>query len=420
MSSMQRVYTPEVLDSDETAIAVVTEPTALEAITNAEIDRQIVTARRYPRSPDKFLKTAESMACKNEEVAESCFYAKPQGKDRDGRQLYVEGPSVGFANLLASTYGNMRVAARVTATKERHVTVEAYAIDLETNNGQAIEAHRSIWGKNGRYKDDMILTTQQAAISIARRNAILAIVPKPLWFPIYQKARALALGEGKSFEQRLKAALDWAHAIGVRDAEIWAVFGIEGEGDLTVQHLEYMTGFRTAIKEGEATVDSIFRPMQAAEVSNKTAALAESLKLKSVQNKPSTPAAASSPSPEKTPEPPPAAETREPEPQKSEPVRKSPYREWLDGELDQFNSAVKEVDPKAVAITVYQANNAIAKVGVDTGMMERSYVTSNGKSDPIKVTATLETFFANENTWVKETLGAYLSQKIEVMKNATK
>ncbi len=263
----------EVVDYETAPAMAPMETTALEAITRAEVDVQIATARRYPRDIDRFLKNSRAMACLNEDVAESCYYALPRGKDKKtGEQMFVEGPSIHFANILASNFGNLRVASRVTQIRERQVTAEAAAVDLEANNGASVEAHRSIWGNYGRYNDDMINVTCQAAVSIARRNAILAIVPKPYWWQAYDAARRTALGETKSFEQRRKAALDWAHAIGVRDSEIWAVFGIEGEASMTPRHLELMSGFKTAIKDKDATVDSIFRPSQAESIKAKTKA----------------------------------------------------------------------------------------------------------------------------------------------------
>ena len=73
--------TPEAQD-----IEVLT-PSALEAQTRAEYDQSIVTAHRFPRSLDRFLKTAETYATINPEVAASMEYAKPvKGKA-------VKGPS---------------------------------------------------------------------------------------------------------------------------------------------------------------------------------------------------------------------------------------------------------------------------------------------------------------------------------------
>jgi hypothetical protein len=53
---------------------------ALEQIARGEIDIQITTARRFPRSIEQFQKKALSMATIDEETAASCFYVLPKRK----------------------------------------------------------------------------------------------------------------------------------------------------------------------------------------------------------------------------------------------------------------------------------------------------------------------------------------------------
>ena len=58
-------------------------PNALEAITRGEIDCQISTAKKYPRSLTLFKERALAMATMDQETAESCIYVRPVGKEKN-------------------------------------------------------------------------------------------------------------------------------------------------------------------------------------------------------------------------------------------------------------------------------------------------------------------------------------------------
>src|SRR5471032_1019018 len=79
----------------------------VSAITKAELDGQITTARAFPRSVKRFINRCTDLATLNEDVAESCMYALPRG----GKT--IEGPSARFAEILQSSWGNCRAGARV-------------------------------------------------------------------------------------------------------------------------------------------------------------------------------------------------------------------------------------------------------------------------------------------------------------------
>ena len=68
----------------------------LSVLSRAEIDVQITTAKRYPRSVTAFRREAEEMATLDEETAGSMFYVLP----RAGKN--IEGPSVRLAEIVGS------------------------------------------------------------------------------------------------------------------------------------------------------------------------------------------------------------------------------------------------------------------------------------------------------------------------------
>src|SRR6185436_14130544 len=72
----------------------------LETQTRGEIDMQISTAKKWPRSIKKFKETAAEMATLDEDTAAACIYALP----RDGKT--IEGPSARLAEIILSAWGN--------------------------------------------------------------------------------------------------------------------------------------------------------------------------------------------------------------------------------------------------------------------------------------------------------------------------
>jgi len=177
---------PEVLTPD----IVIRPPSAIEQQTRAEIDVQISTAKRYPRSLTAFKARLRDAVALDRATAASCFYTVP----RDGKR--ISGPSVRLAELAASCYGNFRYGARIMAEDDECIVAQGVAYDLENNVLSSIETRRRIVGRDGKkYSLDMILTTSNAACSVALRNAVLRVIPRALVNEAYEKARSVAAGD---------------------------------------------------------------------------------------------------------------------------------------------------------------------------------------------------------------------------------
>ncbi len=243
------------------------------SIVRSEIDALISTAKAYPRSITRALQDAQTLATCNPEVAGKCLYALP----RDGKT--IEGPSVRLAEILAASWGNLRVTGRIVEESDRFVVAMGACVDLERNNGRQIEVRRKITDKRGRrYSDDMIVTTANAAIAIATRNAILAIIPRALWETVYQAARKTAVGKQESIEEKRDKWLTYWHSHGVEASEVYAALGVKGRPDITLEQIGTMVGWRNAVEDEAATVESIFRPNLPQPGASKTANLAQALK----------------------------------------------------------------------------------------------------------------------------------------------
>ena len=254
-------------ERDEEVIQLPETLGVLDAQTRGEIDVQIATAKRYPRSIRRFKETALEMATLDEETAASCIYALP----RDGRT--IEGPSARLAEIIVSAWGNARAGARTVSDEGNFVIAQGAFHDLEHNVAINFEVRRRITNKHGvRYSDDMVSTTANAACSIALRNAVLKGVPKAFWNPIYEAAKKTAVGDAQTLANRRAAMLAYFQKMNVTNDRVFALLNdtleegaaqIKGVEDITLDQMATLKGLATAIKEGDTTVDQAF-PARAA------------------------------------------------------------------------------------------------------------------------------------------------------------
>lgn len=232
----------------------------LDHVGGGEVDMQIATAKRYPRSITSFKKTALAMATLDEETAEACFYALP----RDGKT--VEGPSARLAEICASAWGNMRIEARQVGEDDRFVTARGTAWDLEANVAIAYEVKRRITTSAKKdkpakkYTDDMVGVTSNAASSIALRNAVFKVIPAAFWKPIYFACRQAAVGDVQTLANRRASMLAHFQKMGVTEAQVLGVLGVPGVEDITLDHMATLKGLATALRDGETTVEEAFAP----------------------------------------------------------------------------------------------------------------------------------------------------------------
>ena len=244
------------MEQNESEVMVV-ESSTVELLNKSEIDQQITTARKYPRSIKRFRDETMSMVTLNERVAGECIYSLPRG----GKT--IEGPSARFAEVIASAWGNSRVGARVVNDQGNFVTAQGVYHDLEKNVAITYEVQRRITDRNGkRYNDDMIGVTANAACSIALRNAILKGIPKAFWSEMYDAARATVMGDYQTLANRRADALKAFQAYGVLPDQICATLNVGGIEDIGLENLVTLRGILTAIKDGDTTPEQAFAPSE--------------------------------------------------------------------------------------------------------------------------------------------------------------
>lgn len=243
-------------DPLEDGVAVVSNANTQVALLNeSEINQQIATAKKYPRSIRAFRDQTLQLVTLSPEIAEECVYALP----RAGKTLV--GASIRFAEIAQSAWGNCRSGGRIVHEEQGFITAQGVFHDLQSNSAITIEVRRRITDSKGkRFNDDMIGVTGAAATSIALRNAILRGVPKAIWFDMFIAAQKVVAGDFKTLPTRRAAAFEAAVIYGVTKSQILASFGIKGEEDFTLDHMVQLKGILNALKEGTIDVATVFPP----------------------------------------------------------------------------------------------------------------------------------------------------------------
>jgi len=235
------------------------ELSTVEAQDSALVSNQIKTARAYPRNLTRVRSTINAIVILDKDTASSCGYSVPRG----GKN--VSGPSVHLAKIVAQSYGNIRVDSKVVNIGENTITCQATAWDLETNYAIRSEVIRKITDKNGkRFNEDMIILTGNAGSSIALRNAVFSVVPKPIWQGGYDAAQRFIVGDisdEDKLNKRRKEVLDaMIGTYGIKESDVLKVLGLNSIMQIKGEELKVLIGIGQAIKDGDTTVDQTFFP----------------------------------------------------------------------------------------------------------------------------------------------------------------
>lgn len=221
----------------------------------AEMSSEIITAKKFPRKIKAVMQSVFDLATLDDVTAQECVYAIP----RAGK--VIRGPSVRLAEIIVNKYGNCHVGSRIVDVNkfDKYVTAEGVFLDLETGFKSTAQIRRKIAGKDGRlYSDDMIVVTGNAAASIAKREAILKGVPKAIWRKAYEACEKVAGGSQKTLAERRQDMLTEFGKVGVIPDQIFASLEIEGEDDITTDHIVTLGAIYRQCKEGEQDWETFF------------------------------------------------------------------------------------------------------------------------------------------------------------------
>ena len=227
-----------------------------EATARAEYDVQIATAKKFPRNVKRAADNAVAIVTMDKETASSCGYAVP----RAGKN--ISGPSVHLARILAAEWGNLRVEAKVINITETQIISQAICFDLEKNYAVKVEVRKSIVGKKGRFTEDMITVTGNAANAISYRNAVFAVIPKSIIDKVYNSSRELLTGdlsdEAKLINKRKKVLDGFKDTYGVTEKEVLDMLGLNTVNQIKKDEIIILIDTAQAIKDGDTTVKEAF------------------------------------------------------------------------------------------------------------------------------------------------------------------
>lgn len=255
-----KAFDPAVEEQDEPEI--VENTGGLSRIETSQINQQVATAKQYPRSIKKFMATATAMVTFDEDVAWECVY-RLKRKEKDGRDKFIEGPSVRLLEIAASAFGNLYYGSRILGEDGDNIVAEGVAWDLENNVRASQQVLRRIVTKDGKkYGSDMLTMTANAAASIAKRNALNGIVPRVYVNSLMEKAKEISAKSAKPFGERVQKCLDKFKAIRVTEEQILEKLEIDEIAKMTPDHLELLYGTFTAIRDGDTSIEIEF-PIEA-------------------------------------------------------------------------------------------------------------------------------------------------------------
>lgn len=214
-------------------------------------------AMQHRRSVKNSLNDALAMATVNENIARSCNYTLPARKGMDAE---MKGPSVRLAEIMQNAWGNIVASTDSVEEHEKHVIIRGWVVDAEKMNGYQGIVRRQIWGKYGRYGEEMIAKTVQAGQSILYRNLMFRCIPRAFVMEVYDAAMTAALGGAKSLEQRRTALMKWWTDNGASEKMVLDFLKIRQVGEITMDMVEEMAGLFTAVKNKDCTVEeALFR-----------------------------------------------------------------------------------------------------------------------------------------------------------------
>jgi hypothetical protein len=243
--------------NNEEAEIEILVPSALEAIQRAEVDMSISTAKKYKRDVASAIKTVRELALRNPRIAERCNYALP----RAGKKIV--GPSVHFARIVAHAWGNLRCGSRVIGCDRENAHMQGVCHDLETNVAITTEMDWPVQppktDTEERWKDQMNLAKRGGA-AVAFRNAIFDALPMILFEDIAEEAKLIAVGSGKTFEERRNNCITEFLKLGVSQPQIYKLLERGGLESITTDDLIYLHGILTSIRDNTMTVAQVFPP----------------------------------------------------------------------------------------------------------------------------------------------------------------
>ena len=261
-------------------------PAADAAAAAREVETRILTAKKWPRSVEKFREDILH-SCKRPGFANIALFTKPVGRERDENGQWVDKEvtdfSIRFIETALQYYGNVHVASKVPFENDKQAKIAVGVLDCQHNTGYMQEAivpklveRRSV--KAGRkshgtrinsYGDEVHLVEAtdaefRNAFGAERSKLIRDLGKRLLPRDILDEARTqidltLADETAKDPDAAKKKVLDKFAAVGVSATDLIAYLKRPLES-LTVKDLQELGKLYNALKEGEVSWAEVVRP----------------------------------------------------------------------------------------------------------------------------------------------------------------
>lgn len=199
------------------------------------------------------LSEIEQVATIDINIALSCFYVLFQS---DGKPF--TGISVRFAEIIASSWGNINTGAKVVRNDGVNITVMGFVEDLEKNSRFSVELQRRVVDRNGSpLSAEQVTLATTTTSSVAFRNAIFKAVPAAIFTTVVKKIKAY-IKENVDGSSILNETLEFFRKKGVQDSDIKKRLNVLSLDNLNSDDLFLLIGLKNALNEGDATIVQIF------------------------------------------------------------------------------------------------------------------------------------------------------------------
>lgn len=263
---------------DQPVEVVETAATAMAASAKALIEAAFVVALRNPRNMEQ-VRQRLLAECDRPGFAEAAHYLKPIGNEK------IPGLSIRFAEAAYRFMGNLDCQQTVTFDDAERRIVKVTCRDLETNAHLSIDVliEKSV---ERRYPDqsreklgerknkqgqtvyilsateDEVFVKQNAMLSKARRNLILAFLPGDVAEECESRVfETLKERDKKDPKGALRVITDNFFRLGIDAAQLTKVLGHDPE-TISPAELELLRALYNAVKQGEATWADIVQAME--------------------------------------------------------------------------------------------------------------------------------------------------------------
>lgn len=251
----------------------------------AEAQGKLVIAKKFPRDEARAFDQVIA-ACQRYAFADAATYEYAKGKEEDGSDKFVTGPSIRLAEAIARAWGNIDFGIRELSQKDGVSEMQAYAWDLQTNviSVQNFTVKHERHTRKGSYalkdpRDIYEMTANQAGRRLRAR--ILAIIPDDLVKAALDEIeKTIKRGDGEPLEKRAEKMLKAYASYGITAEHIEKKIG-KPVGQLTVDDLAKLLRLYNSLRDGFVRASDAFDlPVtdQTPEPTGPAAALAASAK----------------------------------------------------------------------------------------------------------------------------------------------